>query len=157
MEEDRLVSVTRYTLQQRGEAMADFDAIEPVDDGEILYRRIPVSTGWYQPDKQPPLEPEAFRSITQPAHPPRHPKPSRQPARAGPEGLVAESDSACGRRSRLRFTDVRHLVGIGSFNRDPTGSAWLTACHALPVGSRLNEDAPSSTAGRYSHKFNPKE
>ena len=41
--------------------MADFDTVEPIDDGEILYRRIPVSTGWYQPDKQPPLEPEAFR------------------------------------------------------------------------------------------------
>lgn len=41
--------------------MADFDTIEPIDDGEILFRRIPVSTGWYQPDKQPPLEPEAFR------------------------------------------------------------------------------------------------
>jgi hypothetical protein len=41
--------------------MADFDTIELVDDGEMLYRRIPVSTGWYQPDKQPPLEPEAFR------------------------------------------------------------------------------------------------
>ena len=41
--------------------MADLDAIEPIDDAEILYRRIPFSTGWYQPDKQPPLEPEAFR------------------------------------------------------------------------------------------------
>ncbi len=41
--------------------MADFDTIEPIDDGEILHRRIPVSTGWYQPDKRPPLEPEAFR------------------------------------------------------------------------------------------------
>lgn len=41
--------------------MADLDATEPIDDGEILYRRIPVSTGWYQADKEPPLEPEAFR------------------------------------------------------------------------------------------------
>jgi hypothetical protein len=42
--------------------MADFASIEPIDDAEILYRRVPVSTGWYQPDRQPPLEPEAFRS-----------------------------------------------------------------------------------------------
>jgi hypothetical protein len=41
--------------------MAGLESVEPIDDGEILYRRIPVSTGWYQPDKQPPLEPEAFR------------------------------------------------------------------------------------------------
>lgn len=37
------------------------ESVEPIDDGEILYRRIPLSTGWYQPDKRPPLEPEAFR------------------------------------------------------------------------------------------------
>jgi hypothetical protein len=35
--------------------------IEPVDDEELLFRRIPASTGWCQPDKQPPLDPEAFR------------------------------------------------------------------------------------------------
>jgi hypothetical protein len=41
--------------------MADFDTIGPIDDDEILYRRIPLSTGWFQPDKEPSLEPEAFR------------------------------------------------------------------------------------------------
>ena len=54
-------AVTPCTPQQRGEPLADFDTLEPVGEGEILYRRIPVSTGWYQADKQPPLEPEAFR------------------------------------------------------------------------------------------------
>lgn len=34
---------------------------EPITDEEILYRRIPVSTNWYDPKKTPPLEPEAFR------------------------------------------------------------------------------------------------
>jgi hypothetical protein len=41
--------------------MADIDTVAPIDDSEILYRRIPVATGWYQADKQPPLVPEAFR------------------------------------------------------------------------------------------------
>ncbi len=34
---------------------------EPVLNDELLYRRIPVSTNWYDPDRTPPLEPEAFR------------------------------------------------------------------------------------------------
>mgnify|MGYP007026272002 CR=1 FL=1 len=34
---------------------------EPVLDEEILYRRIPASTNWYDPDRTPPLEAEAFR------------------------------------------------------------------------------------------------
>ena len=41
--------------------MADFDSVQPVLDDEVLYRRIPASTGWYQGDKVPPLDPEAFR------------------------------------------------------------------------------------------------
>jgi hypothetical protein len=41
--------------------MAEFGSVEPILDDEILYRRIPVSTGWYQSDKEPPLDPEAFR------------------------------------------------------------------------------------------------
>lgn len=32
---------------------------EPIADDEIIYRRIPVSTGWYDPDSQE-LAPEAF-------------------------------------------------------------------------------------------------
>jgi hypothetical protein len=39
--------------------MAD---VEPISDQEILFRRIPVSTGWYDPSRTPPLEPEAFRA-----------------------------------------------------------------------------------------------
>jgi hypothetical protein len=34
---------------------------EPVLDEELLYRRIPVSTGWYDANRTPPLEPEVFR------------------------------------------------------------------------------------------------
>ncbi len=34
---------------------------EPVLDDELLYRRIPASTKWYDPDRTPLLEPEAFR------------------------------------------------------------------------------------------------
>ncbi len=41
--------------------MADFESVEPIRDEEVLYRRIPASTGWYQSDKEPPLDPEAFR------------------------------------------------------------------------------------------------
>jgi hypothetical protein len=33
--------------------------MEPIDDDEILYRRIPVSTNWYSPDTRI-LSPEAF-------------------------------------------------------------------------------------------------
>ncbi len=34
---------------------------EPVSDDELLYRRIPVSQGWYNKDQAPsPLSPEAF-------------------------------------------------------------------------------------------------
>jgi hypothetical protein len=35
--------------------------VEPISNDEILFRRIPVSTGWYDPSRTPPLEPEAFR------------------------------------------------------------------------------------------------
>ncbi|MDP6110621.1 MAG: hypothetical protein QF437_13410 [Planctomycetota bacterium] len=34
---------------------------DPVNPDEILFRRIPASTGWYRPGDSPPLEPEAFR------------------------------------------------------------------------------------------------
>lgn len=34
------------------------DGSEPVADDEILYRRVPQSTGWYSPDRG--LRPEAF-------------------------------------------------------------------------------------------------
>ena len=35
--------------------------VAPISDDEILYRRIPASTGWYDPSRTPVLEPEAFR------------------------------------------------------------------------------------------------
>lgn len=34
---------------------------EPVEDGEILYRRVPVSMKWYDPGGDPPLVSRAFR------------------------------------------------------------------------------------------------
>jgi hypothetical protein len=34
---------------------------EPISDDELLYRRIPVSQGWYNPDMTHPLSPKAFR------------------------------------------------------------------------------------------------
>jgi hypothetical protein len=34
---------------------------EPILDDELLYRRIPESTGWYAPSLKPFLSPEAFR------------------------------------------------------------------------------------------------
>lgn len=37
--------------------MPALNGIEPVADDELLYRRIPVSTGWYSEDR---LSPEAF-------------------------------------------------------------------------------------------------
>ncbi len=39
------------------------DGSEPISEEEILYRRIPVSKNWYNPDKDPPLSPEAFNPI----------------------------------------------------------------------------------------------
>jgi hypothetical protein len=36
-------------------------AVDPIADDEILFRRIPASTGWYDSARAPPLEPEAFR------------------------------------------------------------------------------------------------
>jgi hypothetical protein len=41
--------------------MLDDSRADRVADEEILYRRVPMSTGWYDPNRQPPLEPEAFR------------------------------------------------------------------------------------------------
>jgi hypothetical protein len=32
----------------------------PISDDEFLYRRIPKSQGWYQPDKSPPVNLSAF-------------------------------------------------------------------------------------------------
>ena len=39
------------------------DGIEPIADDELLFRRIPVSTGWHGPESDSPLSPEAFRPI----------------------------------------------------------------------------------------------
>ena len=36
---------------------------EPIDDDEILYRRIPVSQEWYDPNDDLPPSPEAFRPV----------------------------------------------------------------------------------------------
>jgi hypothetical protein len=41
--------------------MPDTDGSEPVEDDEILYRRIPASQGWYDPAQDPSLSPETFR------------------------------------------------------------------------------------------------
>ena len=41
--------------------MAEPPGTDAVGDEEILYRRVPSSTGWYDPRRTPPLEPEAFR------------------------------------------------------------------------------------------------
>jgi hypothetical protein len=39
----------------------DPPAVDPIADDEILFRRIPCSTGWYDAVRTSPLEPEAFR------------------------------------------------------------------------------------------------
>ena len=39
------------------------DGSDPISEEEILYRRIPVSKNYYNPDKYPPLSPEAFNPI----------------------------------------------------------------------------------------------
>jgi hypothetical protein len=33
----------------------------PISDDEVLYRRIPKSTGWFQHEQTPPVDPQAFR------------------------------------------------------------------------------------------------
>lgn len=40
--------------------MAALDGHEPVGDGELIYRRIPVSKGWYDPKVSPLPSPKAF-------------------------------------------------------------------------------------------------
>ncbi|MBN1345415.1 MAG: hypothetical protein JXQ73_22165 [Phycisphaerae bacterium] len=40
--------------------MCEQDGREPIDDDEILYRRIPVSQGWYDSAKHPPVNSQAF-------------------------------------------------------------------------------------------------
>lgn len=37
------------------------DGTEPILDDEILYRRVPLSMGWYDPEGKPPLSYFAFR------------------------------------------------------------------------------------------------
>ncbi len=37
------------------------DGTEPILNNEILFRRVPVKTGWYDPEKHPPLQQFAFR------------------------------------------------------------------------------------------------
>lgn len=41
--------------------MTELPDVAPISDDEILYRRIPASTGWYDPSRTPALEPETFR------------------------------------------------------------------------------------------------
>jgi len=40
--------------------MGAADGTEPIDDEELLYRRIPKSQGWYDPALPCPVSPEAF-------------------------------------------------------------------------------------------------
>ncbi len=40
--------------------MPNQDGTEAIADDEILYRRIPASTNWYEPDKERPLSQLAF-------------------------------------------------------------------------------------------------
>ena len=41
--------------------MLPLDGTEPIDDDEFLYRRIPVSQNWYDPQVDSRPSPEAFR------------------------------------------------------------------------------------------------
>ncbi len=41
--------------------MTELPDVALISDDEILYRRIPASTGWCDPSRTPVLEPEAFR------------------------------------------------------------------------------------------------
>jgi hypothetical protein len=41
--------------------MPSSDGTEPIAETEVLYRRVPVSQGWYVPNAIPPLSPEAFK------------------------------------------------------------------------------------------------
>jgi hypothetical protein len=41
--------------------MTELPGSDPILDDETLYRRIPESTNWYDPNRTPSLEPEAFR------------------------------------------------------------------------------------------------
>ncbi len=41
--------------------MPDLDGTEPIADDELLYRRIPVSTGWFDPSLAIFPSPLAFR------------------------------------------------------------------------------------------------
>jgi hypothetical protein len=41
--------------------MSSLDGTEPIHDGEILFRRIPVSQNWYDPSIAPFPSPQAFR------------------------------------------------------------------------------------------------
>src|SRR5262245_18616018 len=41
--------------------MPPLDGTEPIDDDEVLYRRIPVSQGWYDTGTSPNPSPQAFR------------------------------------------------------------------------------------------------
>src|SRR5262249_41455034 len=41
--------------------MCQLDGTEPIDDDEVLYRRIPVSMGWYDPAVSKRPSPEAFK------------------------------------------------------------------------------------------------
>ncbi len=40
--------------------MCAAEGIDPIRDEEFLYRKIPVSQGWYDPDATPPISPQAF-------------------------------------------------------------------------------------------------
>jgi hypothetical protein len=40
--------------------MSTPEGVEPVADDEVLYRRVPVSKGWWVAGASPPLSPEAF-------------------------------------------------------------------------------------------------
>ena len=41
--------------------MSERNGTDPIADDEILYRRIPASQGWYDPDRKQPLAAEAFK------------------------------------------------------------------------------------------------
>ena len=86
--------------------MTELPGGEPVLDDELLYRRIPVSTKWYDLDRTPTLEPEAFR-------PNRNDDTGISVSRAKYKTVRQAATGRAGRKYYVAVVRARDLRGAG--------------------------------------------
>ena len=112
------------------------DAIDPIDDDELLYRRIPTSTDWYDPSLRE-LTPQAFAP---------HKKRDTSGLSVSRAKYKSIEEAARGRPGKsyyvavLRAGDLRNC-GINAIPRPKTPDGFDKAHAELPDLNAANHDS----------------